>query len=68
MTDPNHQPASAELQLLLDVRDEMRKRFHAIDETLRLVINEQRRLGKALGLTQPSQPPGECWAATDDGL
>lgn len=70
MTGPYDAPASAELALLREIREEMRARLHVIEEELRLVVHEQRRLGKALGLTTPTPAPQsvrDSWATPDLG-
>ena len=61
---------SLELQLLHEIREEMRQRLHVIEEELRLVVHEQRRLGLALGLSTPTpipRSPRDSWATPDMG-
>jgi hypothetical protein len=57
MTHPNAAPESLELQLLREIRDEMRERLHAVEEELRLVVHEQQRLGTILGTLVAVQRP-----------
>lgn len=48
MSDPNATPLT-ELQLLIDIRDEMRSRLSRIEADIALVAAEQRRLGSIVG-------------------
>jgi hypothetical protein len=68
VTHPSAAPESLELRLLREIRDEMHRRLHAIEDELRLVVHEQQRLGVALGLARPTPPPpGDSWATPDIG-
>ena len=66
MTSPNAAPESLELQLLREIREEMRRRLHAIEEELRIVVHEQQRLGVAFGLAR--QTPAPLRAVSDSWL
>ena len=80
MTDPNAAPESLELQLLREIRDEMRaeraetrRQIAALRYDLNAVNAAQVQLGLAMGLDvivpmpRPSPPPGprDSWATPD---
>lgn len=58
MTDPNAAPVT-ELQLLREIRDEMRSRLSRIEADIALIVVEQQRLGSIVGglMARPTPAP-----------
>ena len=67
-------PPISELDLLLEIREEMRARLAAIEHELRLIAHEQQRLGVVVGemvagprpTPKPTPRPASVWCWEED--